>query len=190
MIAHKVIRTSAILALLVAGAAAAGADLDSTGSADPAADQRFCARLVRRTLEQQVRDQTDYEVPYVPPSLRDLECQVIVTLRQHGHVRGTGSSPRLPVVIACRDAALAALASAAQTGPTSLEWLKRVTIEIEAVGGEVVVPFEGQWSDDNAFNRLIESRRGRSGPALRAAPVPLLSVRNRHQEHRRARLDA
>jgi len=119
-------------------------------------DQQFLTRLVRRTLEQQLADGTPYQVEYVPPSLRDLNCQVVVTLRQHGRVRGVGSGGPAPVATACRDAAVAALVNAARTGAVSTEWLSRIRVDIEAIGEPQPLGFTGSWSDEQAFNEWIE----------------------------------
>lgn len=119
-------------------------------------DQRFLARVIRQTIRQYIRDESLYDAAYVPPSLRGLECQVVVTLRQYGHVRGRGTGSRSPVVTACRDAAVAALADAASIGPVTGEWLSRIRLEIEAVGQAQPVNFTGRWSDRTAFAGIIE----------------------------------
>jgi len=150
--------------LLLAMAPAGFADPEPVAPKVSPLDQSFLTRVVRRTLEAELGDGEMYEPGYVPPSLGTLECYGVVTLRQHGHVRGAGTSQRRPVVAACRDAAIAALAAAAQTGPVSLEWLTRVVVEIELAGDEVPVPFDGAWDDAEAFNRLIEP--GVDGVAL------------------------
>ncbi|MHC4065605.1 MAG: hypothetical protein ACYSUI_14065, partial [Planctomycetota bacterium] len=93
-----------LLSLLPVGTAH-GADPEPRAPLISPLDQRFLTRVVRRTMEQQLRDGTLYQTDYVPPTLRDIECQAIVTLRQHGHLRGVGSGGRGPVVTTCRDAA-------------------------------------------------------------------------------------
>ncbi|MHC4609331.1 MAG: AMMECR1 domain-containing protein [Planctomycetota bacterium] len=133
-----------------------GADPEPRAPLISPLDQRFLTRVVRRTMEQQLRDGTLYQTDYVPPTLRDIECQAIVTLRQHGHLRGVGSGGRGPVVTTCRDAAIAALADAARTGPVTDQWLSRVCIDVETAGDPLPVRFTGRWSDVTAFNACIE----------------------------------
>lgn len=137
-------------------AAVRGADPEPSPPPISPLDQRFLMRLARRTLEQWLRDDSPYQSDYVPPSLRGLECQIVVTLRQHNYPRGLGTGRRGPVTLACRDAALAALTDAARTGPVTGQWLERVRIDIEAVGDAVPFNFTGRWTDERAFNRYIE----------------------------------
>ncbi len=151
---HKIVGIALATGACLASAAERDAGLPAAPSIGPT-DQRFLARVVRRTLEQHIRDGSLYDERYVPSSLDRLECQIVVTLREHSQVRAAGGGDG-PIVAACRDAGLAALAAAADTGPVSPEWLDRVTIEIEALGAEVVVPFSGNWTDRTAFNRLLE----------------------------------
>jgi len=145
-----------VLPALLLVAAAAGADPAPSPPPISSLDQRFLVRLIRQAVEQRLRDESVYEVGYVPPSLRGLECQAVVTLRQHGYVRGLGTGLRGPVAVACRDAALAALTDAAKTGPVTLSWLDRVRIDVEAVGDPVPFEFPGRWTEERAFNPYIE----------------------------------
>lgn len=142
--------------MLTVVAGVRGADPEPVAPGIGPVDQRFLTRLARRTMEQQLREGTLYEIDYVPVSLRDVECQVIVTLRQHGRLRGAGTGGCGPVVPACRDAAVAALANAAETGPVTPEWLWRVRLDIEAAGEPLPIHFTGRWSDETAFNPYIE----------------------------------
>lgn len=155
MRANNIVSAVALWLATLAGSALA-VDLEPTPPPVSALDQRFLTRVVRRTMAQHISDGSLYRVDYVPPSLRGLECQVVVTLRQAGHLRGTGTGQRGPIVTACRDAALAALNDAASIGPVTLDWLDRIRLEIEAVGEPVPVHFTGQWSDPTAFAGIIE----------------------------------
>lgn len=132
------------------------ADAEPVAPAIEPLDQAFLTRVVRRTLEQHVEKGTVYQPTYLPPSLADLQCQMLVTLRQFGYVRGAGSSGLTPVVTAARDAALAALNDAASVGPVTWDWLQRVKIETEAIGEPVPLAFAGRWNDPTAFNGLVE----------------------------------
>ena len=100
-------------------------------------DQRFLTHCVRRMLEQKVRDGSIDAVAYVPPELRDLKCQILVTLRERGLHRGTGISQPAPILDACREAAGLALERVATTGTVDADLLGRLTVEIEAVGDPV-----------------------------------------------------
>jgi AMMECR1 domain-containing protein len=155
MSVHKLISAVA-LAIASLGSPGFCADPEPVAPVISTLDQRFLTKLVRQTVAQEIRDGSTYDPGYVPPSLRGTECQMIVTLRQHGHVRGRGAGAKRPIMSACRDAALAALADAESIGPVSLEWLGRVRIEIEAVGDPTPVNFTGQWSDRTAFSGIIE----------------------------------
>ncbi|MCP4246767.1 MAG: AMMECR1 domain-containing protein [bacterium] len=121
-----------------------------------ALDQQFLTRVVRRTLEQQLRDESVYEVNYVPPGLQAVEGQVVVTLRQRGSARGVGTGRRGPVGTAGRGAAIAALVDAARRGPVTLAWLSRIRVDVEVAGPEVRIAFDGRWSDPTALNRYVE----------------------------------
>ncbi len=119
-------------------------------------DQRFLTHVARQTVGQYIRDRSAMQLSYVPPSLGDTECQMVVRLRQHGHIRGSGVGGRAPVVTATRDAALAAVLDAERIGPVTREWLDCVRIELEAVSDPIPVNFTGQWSDPAAFADSIE----------------------------------
>ncbi|UCG17665.1 MAG: hypothetical protein JSV19_06475 [Phycisphaerales bacterium] len=100
-------------------------------------DQRFLTHCVRRMLEQKVCDGSIDAVRYVPPELRDLKCQILVTLREGGLHRGTGISQPAPILDACREAAELALERVATTGTVDADLLARLAVEIEAVGDPV-----------------------------------------------------
>ncbi|MCH7814373.1 MAG: AMMECR1 domain-containing protein, partial [Planctomycetes bacterium] len=155
MRAHKPVRLILMAALWPAVPLPAD-EADPPVPAIATLDQRFLTRVVRRTLEQQLRDESIYEVNYTPPGLRPVDGQVVVTLRQRGIARGVGTGRRGPVVTACRDAAIAALVDAARRGPVTLAWLSRIRVDVEVAGSEVPIAFDGRWSDPTALNRHIE----------------------------------
>ncbi len=124
-----------------AGAVVAGSDAPPSPVAPAISplDQQYLTRCVRRMLEQRVQDGAVGPVPYVPPDLRDLNCQVLVTLRENGLHRGTGISEVRPILQACREAAGIALDRVAIVKTLDAALLPRLTLEIEVVGEPVPV---------------------------------------------------
>ena len=97
-------------------------------------EQTFLVRTVRRVLEHSVRDEPAYEPAHVPASLGSVRCRVSVTLRHSGGLTGTADSDVLPVVEACRSAALKALSLAERDVSLDDAALSRTSIEIELIG--------------------------------------------------------
>ncbi|MFQ5491689.1 MAG: AMMECR1 domain-containing protein [Phycisphaerae bacterium] len=162
--------TAWILTLVCAAAARVTlADAEPVAPKIEPLDQAFLTRVVRRTLEQHVEAGTVYQPTYVPRALAGMQCQIVVTLRQFGYIRGVGSSIRMAAVTAARDAALAALDDAASVGPVTREWLGRIHIETEAIGQPVPLAFAGRWDDPAAFHGLVEP--GIDGLALKLGNV-------------------
>ncbi len=119
-------------------------------------DQQFLTRVVRRTIEQSIRDDTVYQPQYTPPSLNRTECQFVVTFWQESLVRGAGTGPSGPAIIACRNAAMAALSDARSVGALAPNWTNRVRIEIEAVGPATRIRRSGNWTDLTSIKDKIE----------------------------------
>lgn len=132
-------------------------------------DQQYLTRFVRRTLEQHVRDDTQYEPAYRPPGLQRLECQVLVTIRQHGYHRGTGISQRAPIIEAAREAALLAYDRVRDTGPFEAQRLAGVILEIEVVGEDLPLPVTADKLLAGPAERYLEP--GIHGLVLSRGPI-------------------
>jgi AMMECR1 domain-containing protein len=120
-------------------------------------DQRFLTRCVRRMLEQQIREGRIDPMPYAPPELRDLRCQVLVTLREDGLHRGTGISSLAPLPESCREAVRLALERVAATGtPMEPALANHLVIEMEAIGDPVPLGVNGLELLSGPVERCIE----------------------------------
>lgn len=85
-------------------------------------------------MARKIRDGQEYEPEYVPDSLKTIHCAAAVSLRDDGRLVATAESVELPVVQACLQAALDALAAASRSRPIGEEDLVQLTIEIELMG--------------------------------------------------------
>jgi len=98
------------------------------------ADQTFLVRLVRRSLQRQIREGERYEATYVPSTLEEVKCCVSVTLRRQGRIAGQGYSAYDTIVNACGEAATLALADARREKPLTADDLADTRIEVELIG--------------------------------------------------------
>jgi AMMECR1 domain-containing protein len=96
-------------------------------------DQTFLVRQTRRVIERKMRGEAAPEVSFVPTALEALTCRVSVTIRRQGRLVGTADSDALPVLEACREAALAAVDDAREKG-LSPDDVPRIILEIELIG--------------------------------------------------------
>ena len=117
-------------------------------------NRHFLSRLVRRALQDSVRGRPIYQPSYVPASLKGMELEVVVRLRQRGYLRGDGVSGPAPLAEATRDAALAALGA---VGPEAAAGIVNdLLIEIEVVGSAEPIDFDGDWTEPRAVDPFIE----------------------------------
>ena len=119
-------------------------------------DQRFLTQVVRRTLEARLAGEPPYQVGYAPPSLANVSCQIMVTLRDGGYARGIGTSELLPVVDAAQDAAVIALSSARGGERADLTNLDGIRIEMQALGA--LTPYTGttNWTIPGALVDFLD----------------------------------
>ncbi len=134
------------------------------------ADQRFVTWVVRRTLEQHVRDGATYKLKHQPAHLAGLHCQVAVTLRQGGLLRGVGVSAPGKILEAAQEAGIKAYKAAAESEPVDSEVLARMCIEIEALGQVVSAPVAPYWGSAQSYaflecgvHGIILQMRGATG---------------------------
>jgi len=163
MKAHKTALTQAVVALafVLSTASAAWSRADPTSNAPELrpVDCRFLTELVRRTLEAGLNEAETYQPGYVPPTLSSVTCQVVVTVRQAGWPRGIGISTLKPVAEACREGAELAGQSLAAVNAYDAELLRRMRIEIEALGPHI--PYNGprNWTSPGALDTFLEPGR-------------------------------
>ncbi len=155
------------------------------------ADQRFCARVARRTLEQYLADGAMYTSGYTPRSLEGVVCDVVVTLRRGRRELGVGSSGPGPIVGTTIEATVAALRNARSSAggmpalrsgmapePVAVDDSGRVLIEIEAIGAEErmnIADFDsGDGMGRDVFEPGVDGFTVRQGEAsLRVRPSEL-----------------
>ncbi len=119
-----------------------------------AVDKRFLSRVARRTYEQFQNDHTTYAPAYTPSNLREIDTEIVVTLRGQGLPLGLGSSSRQPIVHAVVFAVIAAVKSGEGTTPFPDQ--RSVLIEIEAIGQDVPVEIHGEWLEPSDVDRIFE----------------------------------
>ena len=122
----------------------------------PAVERRFLTQLARRTMVSAASGDQPYEPVYVPPSLSDVECQIVVRLRRKGYNCGIGISEPGLVAQACQEGATRAYGSAKLAGFEGLEFLSDATIEIEALGPLYPYPEDKKWTEPGALDAFIE----------------------------------
>jgi hypothetical protein len=144
--------------ILVGATPVLGADVAATNGVPTISEtqRQFLSQLARRTLRDAVLERPVYEPGYVPAALRALETEVVVRLRQHGFLCGTGAGGPAPVAHATRDAALIAGAGLAGQGEEVLRKFNEMLIEIEVVGPARDLEIEGDWTDPGTIEPYIE----------------------------------
>jgi len=118
-------------------------------------DRHYLTRLIRHTLLSRAQDKPLPQPRLVPPALDDLQCQIVVTLREGGFARGIGVSDRTDAIAGARQAAILAFESAKVGGADSEAFLNNVRIEVQALGE--VVPFrsEKNWTEPGALDGFL-----------------------------------
>lgn len=160
MWAHKVLRLMALAAPLLAvsvnsARGSNGAWPDDVPAIEPV-DQRFLTQVARRTIEARLAGEPRYQVGYAPPSLAEVKCQIMVTLRDGGFARGIGTSELLPVVQAAQEAAIVALSSARGGEKGDLTSMERIQIEMQALGTLTHYSGPPNWTTPGALVDFLD----------------------------------
>lgn len=123
-------------------------------------DRAYLTDLVRRTIDSRSTESRGesgslYSPKMVPAELEHIECQVLVTLRQGGFVRGIGVSQRDNIIDAAREAAVLAGESAVVGGVERAELLDQMRVDIQVLGD--VIPFlsEKNWTEPGALDGFL-----------------------------------
>ena len=120
-------------------------------------DKRFLTQVIRRSIESALRQEEPYEAKYVPPQMPACECQLIVTLRQAGYVRGIGVSKPQRLIPACQEAAHLAAISASVNKVDIDSFLESMRIQVELLGPPVAYAEPVPWTTPGAVDRFVES---------------------------------
>lgn len=138
--------------ILGLGQLAAGQPAEPTVPPIDLDGQRYLSRVARRTVEQFAADETAYRPPYVPSSLENISCHVIVTLRIDGKTIGVGASGPGAVVPTLIESTVTAL------GGTDVKGLSvdSLCIEIEAIGEDLPVSLGEDGLNPKVVERVIE----------------------------------
>lgn len=147
--------------VLSTASAAKSSDLDVSRLPEISkVDRAYLTELVRRTIESrsmETRGETGalYSPKLVPAQLERIECQVLVTLRQGGFVRGIGVSQRDNAIDAAREAAVLAAESAVVGGVARATLLDQMRIDIQVLGE--VIPFVSNrnWTEPGALDGFL-----------------------------------
>ncbi len=140
---------------LAAGTACAGGSDPIAPNIDQQ-DQRFLAIAARRTYDQYVKDRTIYTSRYVPPALKGIDCEVVVTLRRNRLLLGVGSAGPGPIVRTTIEAAIAAIRSDENNTDLATRHTDDLLIEIEAIGPQVALDIGDRWLEPATVDRIFE----------------------------------
>lgn len=119
-------------------------------------DRRFLSRVARRTIEQYLSDRSHYASPYVPTSLAELNCRLVVTIRHGGRQVGIGSAGPGPIVQTTIEATLAAVRVAWKNESIAQESIGALLIEMEAAGAEQAIACDGDSLRSDEIDRVLE----------------------------------
>lgn len=146
----------AILVLLPTAAAPSAKDQSGSLPQISDVDRRFLTQLVRRTIDSHFAGDVLYKPGYVPPSLSQMECQIVVTIRRAGVARGIGISSHRAIIQGVREAAVLAAESAIAGGLPRSQVLDGTRIEMQALGP--VVPYQSprNWTEPGAVDEFLE----------------------------------
>ncbi|MFQ5414106.1 MAG: hypothetical protein ACE5E6_06570 [Phycisphaerae bacterium] len=131
--------------------------------------KRHLCRIVRRAMRDEVLGRPLYEPEYVPASLAALEAEVVVSLRQSGHLRSAVAGGPAPLATATRDAAVAAVRGIGKRGVDAIDLLDEILVEIEVVAPAEPIDAPPNWTAPRALDPFVEP--GIHGIVLRNARV-------------------
>jgi hypothetical protein len=148
-----------MLALLVCAGAAAAGEAEHPHTPAPVIvngpHREYLTRVARRTVSDAILLGKTYSPDYIPEALVERPGEVVVRVRHHGYLLGTGVGGPGPLAGSTRDAASAAAAGLAGDTPAR-DRIDDLLIEIEVIGPPAALRSALDWTRPGAVDPFLE----------------------------------